>query len=74
MPTRSQNERAVLNCLRKHRRVSIFWITDNQQRASAVQRLQDNGVIVRHRKSKHDAFPWCVFSIAKSASKSGIRR
>ena len=43
--------------------VSIFWITENDSRAAAVQRLQDSGLIVRCRDDSRDRYPICVFRV-----------
>lgn len=63
--TREGQEREVLGYVRTFGGLSIFWITDNQKRANAVQRLEDSGRIVRHMRSKRNKYPWCVYSLAK---------
>ena len=59
--SREYNEARVLKRIREYGGASIFWITEHPRLASATQRLQDSGVIIRHRENKHDRYPWCVF-------------
>ena len=64
MPTREQIEQGILDTLRETPRVSIFWATENQQRAHAMDRLESSGRIVR-RRDKESGYPWMVFDVAE---------
>ena len=64
--TKKGQEHYVLGYIRRHGGASIFWITENQRRACAVQRLQDSGEIVREMDSPSDLYPWCVFTVRTS--------
>jgi hypothetical protein len=37
----------------------VFWVTENQKRAHAAERLQDRGAIIRDG----GAFPWCAYEV-----------
>ena len=65
--TINEQDRIALAFIKQHKVVSIFWITANQRRACAVQRLQDSGVIERMQKDRRDRYPYCVFKIRKDA-------
>ena len=60
---RTYYEQQVLTRIKRDGGASIFWITGNRLIASATQRLEERGTIIRNRKSKHDLYPWCVFEI-----------
>ncbi|HLD91442.1 MAG TPA: hypothetical protein VI911_10610 [Patescibacteria group bacterium] len=64
--TKRQQEKQVLDRIKEYKGFTIFWATEYQQRAFAVQRLQDRGRIIRHQKAKWDHYPWMVFTIRKS--------
>jgi len=42
---------------------NIFWLTENQKRAKASMRLEEEGIIVRKKKSKWDKYPVMVFKV-----------
>ena len=63
--TSDGQDRMALAFIQQYKIVSIFWITANQRRACAVQRLQDSGVIMRMKNKRRDNYPWCVFKIRK---------
>jgi len=47
------------------RHVDIFWVTENQSRAKAIDALQKRGVITQDLKHKHGGYPVCVFNVNK---------
>ena len=49
--------------IKKARIVSIFWITSTNARAARIEHLEKIGAIVRQRKSRADAYPYCVFDV-----------
>ena len=49
--------------IKKARIVSIFWITSTNARAARIEHLEKIGAIVRQRKSRADAYPYCVFAV-----------
>ena len=56
-------EQRVINHLRKSKgRTSIFWVTDNQARAKAIERLEQRGVLKRDR-SKEIGYPCMFFEV-----------
>ncbi len=57
--TRKGQEEHVLRQIRDHGGFSISWVTENQKRAHAAQRLIDGGRIVR----MPDEYPWCSYRI-----------
>ena len=59
MPNKKDYENQVINQVKKYGGASIFWITENQCRAWATQRLEDAGKIIRQK----DQYPWCAFKI-----------
>lgn len=61
---RTRYERQVLERIKRDGGASIFWITSNRLIASATQRLEERGTIIRKRKSKYDKYPWCVYAIS----------
>ena len=61
-------ENKVLKQIRENKGFSVFWATENQDRARAIDRLQQRGIIAHNRKSKLDRFPWCVYRIMPNIS------
>jgi hypothetical protein len=57
--TKEGQEAAVLAQVEKHGGFSVFWVTENQKRAHAAERLQDRGAIIRDG----GAFPWCAYEV-----------
>ena len=54
-------EQRVINHLRKSKgHTSIFWVTDNQARAKAVERLEQRGVL---KRSKEHGYPSMYFEV-----------
>ena len=64
MPTRQQNEQAVLERIRECGGATVYWLTENQARACAVDRLVERGVIVQGRD---DCSLWCEFMIVNDS-------
>ena len=58
--TKEGQERRVLLEIERHGGFSVFWATEHQKRAHAIERLQDSGRIAR----KGGAYPWCEYEIA----------
>lgn len=56
--TRDWWEAQVLNKVREDGGFSIFWITANQFRAHAANRLEEAGKITRIEIGQ---FPWCPY-------------
>jgi len=59
--TRKGQEELILIQIRQHGGFSIFWVTENQRRASAACRLEDAGKI----KRLPDTYPWCKYEIVE---------
>lgn len=59
--TREGYERQVLQQVMAHGGFSIFWVTENQKRAHAAERLVKEGRIVRTGGS----YPWMEFSFTR---------
>ena len=57
--TKEGQEAEVLAQVEKHGGFSVFWVTENQKRAHAAERLQDRGAIIRDGGS----FPWCAYTV-----------
>lgn len=57
--TKEGQETEVLAQVEKHGGFSVFWVTENQKRAHAAERLQDRGAIIRDG----GAFPWCAYKV-----------
>lgn len=57
--TKEGREEEVLAQVLKHGGFSVFWVTENQKRAHAAERLQNRGVIVR----EGGAYPWCAYKV-----------
>jgi hypothetical protein len=57
--TKEGQEEEVLAQVLKHGGFSVFWVTENQKRAHAAERLQNRGVIVR----EGGAYPWCAYKV-----------
>jgi len=58
--SRHAKEAEVLMEVAKYGGFSIFWATENQQRAHAIERLIESGAIIRGE----DSYPWCAYRIA----------
>lgn len=58
--TREGQEELVLRQLREHGGFSIFWVTDNQKRACAAQRLRDSKRII----PLDSQYPFCKYVVA----------
>jgi hypothetical protein len=64
--TREQEESAVLDELQKNDGFfTIFWATENQHRANALQRLVDSGQIVDDTAELKLGYPQCHALIRK---------
>lgn len=57
--TKAGQETEVLAQVEKHGGFSVFWVTENQKRAHAAERLQERGAIIRDG----GAFPWCAYKV-----------
>jgi hypothetical protein len=42
---------------------SIFWVTENQSRARAAERLERRSVIVRKKGKGFGQYPWCGYKL-----------
>jgi hypothetical protein len=63
--TRSGNEDMVRRQIEKYGKISVFWATENQKRAWAIDRLEDKGEIVRINPNPYH-FPWCGYKTQKN--------
>ena len=61
--TRKGREEEVLAQIREYGGFSVFWATESQKRAHAIDRLQTTGAISRNRGVRKDAFPWCCYDL-----------
>ena len=52
--------RNILNQVERYGGYSIFWITENNKRASIATDMVDAGLIV---KDKDTGYPWCSMKI-----------
>jgi hypothetical protein len=57
--TKAGQEAEILAQVKKCGGFSVFWVTENQKRARAAERLQNRGTIVR----LGGAFPWCAYKV-----------
>ena len=57
--TRAGQERSVIEQIREDGGVSIFWATETQRRACAIERLQKRGAIRRVGGS----YPFCKYEL-----------
>jgi|WetSurMetagenome_2_1015567.scaffolds.fasta_scaffold126327_2 hypothetical protein len=57
--TKEGHEEEVMAQVMRHGGFSVFWVTENHNRAHAAKRLQDRGAIVRDG----GAFPWCAYTV-----------
>ncbi len=56
-------QQRVINYLKSTKGwTNIFWVTENQSRATAVTRLEKKGILVRDR-DKEGGFPTMYFEI-----------
>lgn len=55
----------VLEQIRTYGGFSVFWVTENQRRATQADRLVAEGVIVRKTDDPRDRYPWCVYEIVE---------
>jgi len=58
--TRSGQEASVIEQIREYGGFSIFWATETQRRACAIERLQKRGEISRIGGS----YPFCKYELA----------
>jgi len=58
--TREGREKEIIDRINEYGGFSIFWVTDNQKRAHAADRLIERGVIIRQK----DDYPWCSYAIS----------
>ena len=58
--TRAGREREVLEQVKRFGGFSVFWGTENRNRAHAIDRLVEQGDIVAD--GKH-IFPWCGYKV-----------
>lgn len=61
--TRLGQQHLVMARIRAHGGASIFWLTENQKRAHAADRLVADGFIMRRKDDPRDSYPWCVFTV-----------
>lgn len=61
--TRAGREEEIINAIRKDGGLSVFWATENQVRAGAVDRLIRNGTIKRIMPIGQ--FPFCEYEVMK---------
>lgn len=54
-----------LNQVRRAGGASYFWITETQARAKRFDAWQKSGVLIRMKDHDADAYPWCVYVVAK---------
>ena len=59
--TKEGREQEIIDYVNSNGGFSIFWITDNQKRAAAAMRLQNNGILV---VTPH-IYPWSYARIEK---------
>ena len=62
--TREGREREVLEQVRQFGGFTVFWVTANQKRAWAADRLTTDGRIVCEPSHAKHAYPWCVYRLA----------
>lgn len=62
--TKEGQEHAVMRQVRKHGGFSVFWATEHQKRAHAIERLQARGALIR----TGGAYPWCEYRIAEGVA------
>lgn len=58
--TRSGRETEVLDQVAIYRGFSVFWATENRNRAAAIARLEQRQVIDRLSQSQ---YPWCAYQL-----------
>lgn len=61
--TRAGQEREIIERIAKYGGFSVFWITENQKRAHAADRLENAGVIYRDNDDGPHLFPWIKMKI-----------
>jgi hypothetical protein len=60
-------EAKVIEQIKKHGGFSIFWATENMDRARAIGRLHRKKGLIAPRKGKaYGQFPWCNYLIKKT--------
>lgn len=59
LSTREGREAEILDRIREYDGVTVFWVTDNQKRAHAMDRLETSGRVIRQGGS----FPWMTYII-----------
>lgn len=64
--TREGQERAILERVRDHGALSVFWITCNQKRAHAMSRVEASKRVQRNGDDPRDAFPVCIYSLTEA--------
>lgn len=64
--TRSGRRREIVNQIETHNGFSIFWVTENNLRATVAQEMQNRGEIV---VNKSRGFPWYDVTIQKKGKK-----
>lgn len=57
--TKEGREAEVLAQVTRHGGFSVFWVTENQNRAHAAMRLEKRGDIL----NCGGAFPWCAYTV-----------
>jgi len=62
--TRQGREFEVLEQVRQFGGFPVFWATENQKRAHAIDRVSGSGQIVRQQG---DLFPWCSYMLEETA-------
>lgn len=67
--TRAGREAEVIERIRAWGGATVFWLTENQKRAHATERLEAAGRIVRDRSATNDKYPWCVFRLNEEADR-----
>lgn len=63
----NKHEREVLKQIGEHGGFSVFWATEFQQRARAIERLQKAGTIKRIARGQ---FPWCPYRLTTNVATS----
>lgn len=56
-------EHKILKRIYRYGGATVFWITQNQAIAEAMDKLEAAGRVVRLRKHPWDRFPFCVYRI-----------
>ena len=55
----TNQQQEILDQIKEHGGFSIFWVTDNQERAAEALLLEKTGVIQRQK----DSYPYCKYEI-----------